>query len=196
MATDAIHSIYQRLWWSVVVRGVLGLALGALIIWRPLDSIAAFALVIALWALFTGIVQIVHAFELQPILDHWWLMLLSGLISAAFGIAALYYYPGLSLVFAVVWTAWWLFLTGFLSIYIAVQERRVHVPWGWTLTFGILSVLTGIFCFVSPPATLAAIMGLIAGFAIVGGAVLLFGAYKLSSTKEQLVHHMREVPVT
>jgi len=190
MAIDPIHSVYRRLWWSLLLRGLLGIALGALIIWRPMDSISAFALVIALWALFTGIVQIVHAFDLRALLDHWWLMLLSGLISTVFGVAALYYYPGLSLTFAIVWTAWWLFLTGFFSIYIAVQERRVQMPWGGTLVFGILSVLVGVLCFVSPPVTLAAIMGLIAGFAIVSGGMLLFGAYKLSSTKAELISHI------
>ena len=40
------------------------------------------------------------------------------------------------------------------------------------------------FALLSPPATLAAIMGLIAGFAIVTGIALLVGAFKLQS----LVH--------
>lgn len=38
----------------------------------------------------------------------------------------------------------------------------------------------------APPATLAAIMGLIAGFAIVSGVVLLVGAFKLSSAKREI----------
>src|SRR3954469_5258884 len=183
MASDPIQSAYNRTWWALVLRGLLALALGIFIILRPLDSIASFALIIALWALFTGIVQIVHAFDLRSLLQQWWVLLLSGLVSAIFGIAALYYYPVLSLAFAVVWAAWWLFLTGGLAIYGALMERRMGVSWGWTLSFGILSVVAGAFALMSPPVTLAAIIGLISGFAIVSGVVLLVGAFRLYSAR-------------
>jgi hypothetical protein len=43
----------------------------------------------------------------------------------------------------------------------------------------------------SPPTTLAAIMGLIAGFAFVSGAVLLIGAFKLSSAKDKVTDTIR-----
>src|SRR5580765_2571027 len=144
MTTNVLQSAYRRAWWALVLRGLLALALGILILLRPMDSIASFALVIAIYALFSGIVQIVHAFELRSALPQWWVMLLSGVISTAFGIAALYYYPALSLAFAVVWVAWWLFLTGGIALYAAILERRMGVSWGWTLAFGILSIVAGV----------------------------------------------------
>jgi len=177
-----------------MLRGLLAVALGIFILARPLDSIASFALVIALWALFSGIVQIVHAFDLRAVFQQWWVLLLSGLVSALFGVAALYYYPGLSLTFAVVWVTWWLFLTGALAIYAGIVERRLGLSWGWTLAFGIVSILAGVFALMSPPVTLAAIMGLIAGFAIVSGVMLLMGAFRLSSAKREIagaVHSAR-----
>ena len=195
MASDVIQSAYRRTWWALVVRGLLALALGIFILWRPLDSIASFALVIALWALFSGIVQIVHAFELRSLVGHWWVLLLSGLVSAIFGVAALYYYPALSLAFAVVWVAWWLILSGGLATYAAIMERRMGVSWGWTLTFGILSIVAGVFAFMNPPVTLAAIMGLIAGFAIVSGVVLIIGAFRLSSAKQEVINAVRSARV-
>jgi uncharacterized membrane protein HdeD (DUF308 family) len=195
MATDLIQSAYRRAWWALVVRGVLALALGVFILWRPMDSIASFALVIAIWALFSGIVQIVHAFDLRDLFQHWWVLLLSGLVSAAFGVAALYYYPGLSLAFAVVWVTWWLFLTGAIAIYVAIVERRLGVSWGWTLTLGIVSIIAGVFALMYPPVTLAAIMGLIAGFAIVSGVVLLIGAFRLTSAKHEVANAMRSARV-
>jgi uncharacterized membrane protein HdeD (DUF308 family) len=113
-------------------------------------------------------------------------MLLSGLVSVAFGVAAVYYYPALSLTFAVLWASWWLLVTGGLAIYIAIQERSLGVPWGWTFVFGLSGIVTAVLAFMNPPATLGAIMGLIAGFAIVSGVVLLVGAYKLSTAKERV----------
>lgn len=186
MATDVLRSAYRRAWWALVLRGLLALTLGIFILWRPMDSIASFALVIAIYALFSGIVQIVHALDLRAVFDRWWILLLSGLVSTIFGIAAIYYYPTLSLAFAVVWVAWWLFLSGGIAIYAAIVERRMGVSWGWTMAFGILSIVAGVFAFMSPPVTLAAIMGLIAGFAIISGVFLLIGAFRLSSAKQEI----------
>src|SRR5881397_2765579 len=107
MMEDA-KRMYRLTWWALMLRGLLSLAVGVLIFARPLDSVAAFALVIAFWAIFTGLTTTVHAFELRPVAPHWWVLLLSGLVSVAFGVAAFYYYPGLSLTFAVVLVAWWL----------------------------------------------------------------------------------------
>ena len=181
MPLDALHPAHSRVRWGLLFRGLLALAIGILIVARPFESVAAFALVIAIWALVSGIVQLVDAIELRSVLRHWWLLLIGGLISIGFGIAALYYYPALSLVFAVFWVAYWLLLSGFFGIYIAMQERRIHTSWGWGLAFGILSVLAGIYAILVPPVTLIVLMGLIAGFAIVGGVLLLIGFFRLST---------------
>ena len=125
MSND-IKTLYNRVKWGLVIRGLFGIALGIFIIARPIESVAALALVIAIWALIDGIVNIVHAFELRAIVKHWWVPLLSGIVSVLFGVAAFYYYPGLSLTFAVIWTAMWLFTAGALGIYVAVQERSQY----------------------------------------------------------------------
>jgi uncharacterized membrane protein HdeD (DUF308 family) len=186
MTTDLIESAYRRTWWALVLRGLLAIAVAVVILWRPVESVAAFALFIAIWALFNGIVQIVHSFDLRPVFDRWWMLLLSGLVNVVFGIAALYYYPGLSLAFAVTLTAWWLLVTGGLASYAAMVERQMGVSWGWTLAFGILSIICGVLAIMNPPTTLAALMGLIAGFAIVAGVVQLIAAYRLSSFKGEV----------
>jgi uncharacterized membrane protein HdeD (DUF308 family) len=107
----------------------------------------------------------------------------------------LYYYPVLSLTFAVVWATWWLFLTGAFAIYAAIVERRLGVSWGWTLALGIVSIIAGVLALMNPPVTLAAIMGLIAGFAIVSGVVLLIGAFRLTSAKHEVTSAMRSARV-
>jgi len=192
MITDTLKQAAQRAWWALVIRGLLALALGILILVKPFDSIAAFALVIAIWALVAGITEIVHAFELKPYFRSWWMLLLGGLISAAFGIAALYYYPGLSLAFAITWVSFWLGLTGILGIAVALQEKKLGLQWGWVFTWGFLCLAASIVCWLSPPATLVAIMGLIAGFAVVSGVALLIGAFRLRSIGEDVKQSVRQ----
>jgi uncharacterized membrane protein HdeD (DUF308 family) len=181
MTTDLIQSAYRRTWWALSLRGVLGIATGAVILWRPLESVAALALLIAVWAIFGGVVQIVHAFDLRPLFDRWWLLLVGGLASVAFGVAALHFYPVLSLAFAVTWSVLWLLVTGGFAISVALVERRLGAPWGWTLAFGVLALAAAAFGVAVPPATLAALMGVLAGFGLVGGVVHLLGAWRLAS---------------
>lgn len=178
---DDLRHVAQRAWWALLLRGLLSLAVGVFILVRPLDSVAAFALLIALWALFMGFVNLVQSFDMKPVARHWWVVLLSGLVSVGFGIAALVYYPVLSLTFAVVWVALWLMASGIIEIYAAMQMKRIGASWGWAAAFGVLSVAAGAFALVFAPATLAAIMGLIAAFSIVVGLTLIIGAFRTRS---------------
>jgi uncharacterized membrane protein HdeD (DUF308 family) len=132
------------------------------------------------------VVQIVHALELRRVLDRWWMLLLGGLVSLVFGIAAVYYYPGLSLAFAVVWFTWWLVVTGVLAIFGGLMEKKLGLSWAWTVAFGVLSLVAAAFALMQPPITLAAIIGLIAGFAIVSGVMILRGAFRLSAIERAI----------
>lgn len=182
MSND-IKTLYNRVKWGLVIRGLLGIALGIFIIARPIESVAALALVIAIWALVDGIVNIVHAFELRAIVKHWWVPLLSGIVSVLFGVAAFYYYPGLSLSFAVIWTAMWLFTAGALGIYVAVQERNAGLTWGWTLVWALIAIVGGVFAVMLPGITLISLVSLIAGFGIVSGIALLVAASRMQSVE-------------
>jgi uncharacterized membrane protein HdeD (DUF308 family) len=183
IATD-IQNAYNQTKWALLLRGLLSLIVGIAILARPMDSVVALALVIALWSLFDGIVGIVRSFTLRGIVQHWWVLLLAGIVGAAFGIAALYYFPGLSLTFAVVWTAYWLTITGVMAGYIAWQERSAGMAWVWTTAFAVVAFISGVIAFMNPQATLASLLGVLAGFAIISGVLLLVGAAKMVSVQQ------------
>ena len=176
---DEVKRAVHRGWWALVLRGLLGVVVGVFILARPLDSAAAFALVIAWWALFTGLMDVVRACEMRPMFQQWWVLLFAGIVSGGFGVAALYYYPGLSLTFAVVLAAWWLTLSGAVAVYAAMQQKKMGLDWGWSALAAGLSIVAGAFALLFPPVTLAAILAIIATFAIVSGVVFLMAAYRL-----------------
>lgn len=186
MIASDIQRAYNQTKWAVLLRGLLSLAVGIAILMRPMDSVVALALVIAFWSLFDGIVSIVRSFDLRGFVQHWWVMLLAGIVGVAFGIAALYYFPGLSLTFAVVWTAYWLTLSGVIAAYIAWQERSAGLSWGWTMAFAVLAIAAGVIAFMNPQATLAWLLGVLAGFAIISGVFLLIAAFKMGSVQRDI----------
>ena len=186
MVAEEMKSAYHRAKWALLIRGLISIAIAVLIVARPIASIAALALVIAIWALVDGIVRIAHAVELRAIAPQWWVLLLTGIVSVAFGIAALYYYPGLSLSFAVAWTALWLIFVGALGTWVSFQERALGISWGWTLALGVLGIIGGVLAFMYPGVTLAWLLSLIAAFALIGGIIMLVGAWRLQSFEHKL----------
>jgi len=186
MIASDIQRAYNQTKWALLLRGLLSLAVGIAIIMRPMDSVLALALVIAFWSLFDGIVSIVRSFDLRGIVQHWWVMLLGGIVGVAFGVAALYYFPGLSLTFAVVWTSYWLTISGVIAAYVAWQERSAGLSWGWTMAFAVIAIAAGVIAFMSPQATLATLLGVLAGFAIISGVFLLVGAFRMGSVQRDI----------
>jgi uncharacterized membrane protein HdeD (DUF308 family) len=186
MGVSDIQKAYNTTKWALLLRGLLSLAVGIAIIWRPMTSVVALALVIALWSLFDGMINIVRSFGLRGIAPHWWVMLLAGVVGVAFGVAALYYFPGLSLTFAVVWTAYWLTFTGIIAAYVAWQERSAGVAWGWTMAFAVVAIAGGLFAFMNPAATLATLVGVLAGFAIFSGVLLIVAANRMVSVQQDV----------
>ena len=186
MIASELRKAYNTTKWALLLRGLLSLAVGIAIIWRPMTSVVALALVIALWSLFDGMINIVRSFDLRGVVQHWWVMLIAGIVGVAFGVAALYYFPGLSLTFAVIWTAYWLTVTGIIAAYIAWQERSAGLSWGWTMAFGLVAIAGGVIAFMNPQATLASLLGVLAGFAIISGVFLLIAAGSLVSAKQNV----------
>jgi uncharacterized membrane protein HdeD (DUF308 family) len=186
MSLSDLQKAYSTTKWALLLRGLLSLAIGIAIIWRPMTSVVALALVIALWSLFDGFINIVRSFALRGMVQHWWVMLLAGIVGVAFGVAALYYFPGLSLTFAVVWTAYWLTFTGIIAAYVAWQERTVGISWGWTMAFAVVAIAGGLFAFMNPGATLASLLGVLAGFAIFSGVLLLIAASRMVSVQQDI----------
>jgi uncharacterized membrane protein HdeD (DUF308 family) len=186
MILSDLQKAYSATKWALLLRGLLSLAVGIAIIWRPMTSVVALALVIALWSLFDGFINIVRSFALRGMAQHWWVMLLAGIVGVGFGVAALYYFPGLSLTFAVVWTAYWLTFTGVIAAYVAWQERTVGISWGWTMAFAVVAIAGGLFAFMNPAATLASLLGVLSGFAIFSGVLLLIAATRMVSVQQDI----------
>ena len=180
MIADEIRAAYSRTKWSLILRGILGIVLGVLILARPFASLAAFALAIAVWAVVDGVVNIARSLMLNSVVRHWWVLLLAGLVGVLFGSAALFYYPTLSLTFAVVWVGFWLISSGAFTGYAALRERELGLPWGWTMAVGMLAIVCGALSFANPGATLASFMWFLAGFGIFGGIAMIVGAARLA----------------
>ena len=80
------HRAGHSRWWVMFLEGLVSIAAGLIAFFFP--GIAAFSLVlvIAAWALVTGVLEIVAAIRLRKEIQGEWMLIVSGLASVVFGI--------------------------------------------------------------------------------------------------------------
>ena len=80
-------------WWVALLEGIVGVIAGILTFLWPNVTGLILLYFIAAWAVVTGILEIIAAIQLRRVITGEWLMILSGLLSIAFGVA-LVFFPG------------------------------------------------------------------------------------------------------
>lgn len=83
---------YFSRWWALALEGTAGIICGLMGIFMPGITTQALLLLIATWALFTGISEIVVAISFRRVLKDEWMLVLGGVLSIVFG-ALLVMYP-------------------------------------------------------------------------------------------------------
>src|SRR5579871_3222987 len=75
--------------WAPLVEGLLGIATGLIAFFWPGLTALALLIVIAVWAILTGVLEVYAAVRLRRVIDNEWALILSGVLSAVFGILLL-----------------------------------------------------------------------------------------------------------
>ncbi|HTO62374.1 MAG TPA: HdeD family acid-resistance protein [Bradyrhizobium sp.] len=73
-------------WWALLLWGLVGIGVGILTFAAPGVTTIALLFYIAIWAIATGVLQIVAAIRLRKEIQGEWLLILAGLASVVFGV--------------------------------------------------------------------------------------------------------------
>lgn len=93
MLSGLVSSKYSPRWWVFLLEGLVSVAAGAVAILRPELAGFALILVIAVWAILTGALEIAAAIRLRREITNEWMLALGGFVSIALGIV-LFFQPG------------------------------------------------------------------------------------------------------
>jgi len=89
--TAAIIALRQHhSWWLLLLEGVIGTLVGISTFLAPLTTAFALLMIVAFWAIMTGLLQIVAAIRLRRELEGEWLLAMGGVISVLLGILLLF----------------------------------------------------------------------------------------------------------
>jgi uncharacterized membrane protein HdeD (DUF308 family) len=173
---------------SLLLRGLLAIAVGIVSVAWPNVTVDALVILFAVYAFIAGVMDAVRAFTSRsagPVFGY----LLLGLLSLAAGVAALAW-PGITAYVLVIWVAVWAVLTGVVETGLAFQQGEgAGERAQWALT-GLVSIGLGVVLFIRPDigaVSLATVFGL---FSIVYGTsavILSVQAKRLKSTAYKLV---------
>jgi len=86
MLSGVVRSRYSSRWWVFVLEGIISVAAGTIALMRPGWAAVALVLVIAFWAVLTGILEIAAAIRLRREITNEWLLGFSGFVSMLLGI--------------------------------------------------------------------------------------------------------------
>src|SRR4029077_4374515 len=109
--------------WPLVLEGVVGIIIGILtFIWPGITTMVLLYL-IAFWAIFTGILEIVAGIRLREVIANEWLLILMRVLSVLFGFLILIF-PGAGALAIVIWIGAYALLFGIMLIALAFLLRR------------------------------------------------------------------------
>ena len=116
---------------------------------------------------------------LSALAENWWLLLLRGIVAIVFGILA-FVWPGITLLsLTLLWGAYAL-ADGVLALWAAISGKGAEIASRWWLAVvGIAGILAGLLTFGLPGTAMQVLLIFISSWAIVIGAMQIWGAIQL-----------------
>jgi uncharacterized membrane protein HdeD (DUF308 family) len=110
--------------------------------------------------------------------EHWWALLLRGIVAIAFGVL-LFVWPQISLASLVILFGLFAFIDGIIRVWTAVTHRDELENWGLILLGGLAGVAIGVVTWFSPGVTALGLLLYIAVWAVASGIVEIVTAIRL-----------------
>jgi uncharacterized membrane protein HdeD (DUF308 family) len=108
---------------SLILGGLLGILAGLLAFVMPGITALSLLILIAAWAIVTGVMELVAAVRLRKIITNEWLLVLAGLASVGFGVLLLFQ-PAAGALVLIWWIGAWALVFGILLMILAFRVRN------------------------------------------------------------------------
>jgi uncharacterized membrane protein HdeD (DUF308 family) len=162
----------------LLIRGIVGVAIGALAILWPGITLAVLVGIFGFYAILDGITNLMLGLSRREPPTGSWAQAVQGVFGVCAGVLALLW-PGVTALVLVLFIGAWAIVTGVLEIIAAVRLRRV-ISGEWLLALsGCMSVLFGILVFAFPGAGAVSIAWILGVYTVAAGMVLIMLGLRL-----------------
>ena len=125
------HRDHYHPWWLTLVEGIIGIIAGIAAFVYPGLTALTLLYVLAVWAILTGIFEVVAAVQLRKVVQGEWLLAVSGVLSVLFGIL-LIVFPGTGILALLTVLAAYAIIFGVLLIVLGFRMRGMTTGMGGT----------------------------------------------------------------
>ena len=172
----------KRHWWVPVIRGIAAIVFGVIAFTHPVMAIATLVLFFGAWVLIDGIFRIFGAIKHRGSDSDWAWQLVIGLIGIIVGLLT-FHAPQVTALALVVYIAAWALMIGASEIVMAVKLRH-EIKGEWLLILmGLASIVFAVLLLWNPVAGAAAVIWLIAWYAVVLGILAIFFGFRLKTLR-------------
>ena len=172
----------KRHWWVPVIRGIAAVVFGVIAFTHPVMAIATLVLFFGAWVLIDGIFRIFGAIKHRGSDSDWAWQLVIGLIGIIVGLLT-FHAPQVTALALVIYIAAWALMIGASEIVMAVKLRH-EIKGEWLLILmGLASIVFAVLLLWNPVAGAAAVIWLIAWYAVVLGILAIFFGFRLKTLR-------------
>jgi len=168
-------------WWSLLVRGLLAVALGIAAIFWPKATLELLIRLIGLYVLFDGIVSLVGAFRARELGAY----LVPGLISVAVG-AVLLFWPDVTGRLLLIIVGIWALFQGVTFFWGGRQADPNDPERSLAMTIGGVAAIAGVILVIWPGTASVAISWVIGIAALLVGALLIYLAQRVRQAAKRV----------
>lgn len=170
----------KRHWWVPVIRGIAAIVFGIFAFAYPGITVATLVLFFGAWVLIDGIFRVVGAIGHRASDPDWGWHIVIGIVGIIVGLLT-FHAPQITALALIIYIAAWALMIGATEIAFAIKLRR-EIKGEWFLVLmGLASVVFAILLLWNPIAGAAAVIWLIAWYAVVLGILAIFFGLRLRS---------------
>ena len=165
-----------------MIRGIAAIVFGVIAFVYPGLTIATLVLFFGAWVLIDGIFRIVGAIGHRASDPDWGWQLVIGILGIVVGLLT-FHAPQITALALVIYIAAWALMIGASEIAIAVKMRREIKGEWFLILMGLASIVFAVLLLWNPIAGAAAVIWLIAWYAVVIGILAIFFGFRLRSLR-------------
>jgi len=186
----AARGLFQRTWWAIALRGLLGIVLGVVLLRMPGVGLAAFLATLGVYFFLDGILALIATFHAAHDKRSWWPYLLSGIVSIGVGILV-FARPAVAALGVLLLISVRCMVTGVVEISTAVALHRSSGSSQWALWLaGLASIVFGGLLLARPAAGIVSLVWLAGIYCLFFGITATITAFQTRSLGKRVLAHM------
>src|ERR1041384_3324738 len=170
----------KRHWWVPVIRGIAAIVFGVIAFVYPGITIATLVLFFGAWVLIDGIFRVIGAIGHRASDSDWGWHIVIGIVGIIIGLLT-FHAPQITALALIIYIAAWALMIGATEIAFAIKLRREIKGEWFLILMGLASIIFAALLLWNPLAGAAALIWIMAWYAVILGVLAIFFGFRLRS---------------